>query len=66
FILELSSPPDETGTQPWTLSVDGSSNLRESGAEVVLEGPDGVLIEHSLCFSFKASNNQAEYEALIT
>jgi ribonuclease HI len=30
-----------------------------------LEGPDGVLIEQSLRFAFKASNNQAEYEALI-
>ncbi|MCI57074.1 gag-pol polyprotein, partial [Trifolium medium] len=65
FILELSSPPYETNTQPWTLSVDGSSNLRGSGAGVVLEGPDGVLIEQSLRFAFKASNNQAEYEALI-
>ncbi|MCI44775.1 hypothetical protein A2U01_0066014 [Trifolium medium] len=26
FILELSSPPEETSVQPWTLSVDGSSN----------------------------------------
>ncbi|GAU22916.1 hypothetical protein TSUD_326890 [Trifolium subterraneum] len=51
--------------QPWTLSVDGSSNLRSSGAGVVLEGPEGVFIEQSLRFAFKASNNQAEYEALI-
>ena len=27
--------------------------------------PNGVLIEQSLRFAFKASNNQAEYEALI-
>ncbi|MCH80183.1 gag-pol polyprotein [Trifolium medium] len=65
FILELSSPPEEASVQPWTLSVDGSSNLRGSGAGVVLEGPDGVLVEQSLRFAFKASNNQAEYEALI-
>jgi ribonuclease HI len=32
---------------------------------VVLEGPDGVLIEQSLRFAFKANNNQAEYEALL-
>lgn len=31
----------------------------------MLEGPDGVLLEQSLHFGFKASNNQAEYEALI-
>ncbi|GAU47561.1 hypothetical protein TSUD_404080 [Trifolium subterraneum] len=65
FVLELTDPPSEGKAQPWTLSVDGSSNLRGSGAGVVLEGPDGVLIEQSLRFAFKASNNQAKYEALI-
>ncbi|GAU35844.1 hypothetical protein TSUD_63330 [Trifolium subterraneum] len=65
FILELSSPPEATNMQPRTLSVDGASNIRGSGAGVVLEGLDGVLIEQSLRFAFKASNNQAEYEALI-
>jgi len=30
-----------------------------------LEGPNGLLIEQALRFAFKASNNQAEYEALI-
>lgn len=53
--------PQET----WVFSVDGSSNLRGSGAGVTLEGPNGVLLEQSLRFGWKASNNQAEYEALI-
>jgi len=30
-----------------------------------LEGPSGLLIEQALRFAFKASNNQAKYEALI-
>jgi len=30
-----------------------------------LEGPNGLLIEQTLQFPFKASNNQAEYEVLI-
>jgi len=41
--------------------MDGASNLKGSGAGVVLEGPEGVLIDQSLRFAFKASNNQAEY-----
>ena len=45
--------------------MDGSSNQQGSGAGVILEGPHGVLIEQSLRFAFKASNNQVEYEALI-
>ncbi|XP_068477194.1 uncharacterized protein [Phaseolus vulgaris] len=54
----------ELGSQ-WVLSVDGSSNQQGSGAGIILEGPNGVLIEQALRFPFKASNNQAEYEALI-
>jgi len=39
--------------------------LKGSGADIILEGPGDNLIEQSLRFEFKASNNQAEYEALI-
>jgi len=49
----------------WILSADGSSNQHDSGAGVILEGPIGLLIEQSLKFAFKVSNNQAEHEALI-
>ncbi|XP_068492014.1 uncharacterized protein [Phaseolus vulgaris] len=45
--------------------MDGSSNQQGSGAGIILEGPNGVLIEQALRFAFKASNNQAKYEALI-
>jgi ribonuclease HI len=61
----MTSPLEEMDNKPWTLSVDGASNIRGNGAGVILEGPDGILIEQSLRFAFKASNNQAEYEALI-
>ncbi|RDX85213.1 Retrovirus-related Pol polyprotein from transposon 17.6, partial [Mucuna pruriens] len=44
----------------WFLSVDEISNQTGSGAEVILEGSNEVLIEQSLHFEFKASNNQAE------
>jgi len=45
--------------------VDGSSNQQGSGARIILEGPNGILIEQALRFTFKASNNQVEYEALM-
>ncbi|RDX96222.1 hypothetical protein CR513_21143, partial [Mucuna pruriens] len=35
------------------------------GVGIILEGPDGVLIEQALHFEFKANNNQVEYEALL-
>ena len=73
FVAELTLPTpngsDLIGrnneASEWILSVDGASNQKGSGAGVVLEGPSGILVEQSLRFSFKASNNQAKYEALI-
>jgi len=67
FLVELSSADahQEEANFRWVLSVDGSSNQQGSGAGVILEGPNGLLIEQALRFTFKASNNQAEYEALI-
>jgi ribonuclease HI len=46
--------------------VDGASNSRGAGAGIVLLSPDGVLHESSLTINFPASNNEAEYEALIS
>jgi len=67
FVVELSSAAthQEGADFKWVLSVDGSSNQQGSGVGVILQGPDGLLIEQALYFAFKASNNQAEYEALI-
>ncbi|XP_073107254.1 uncharacterized protein [Elaeis guineensis] len=36
-----------------------------SGAGFLLANSEGVVTEHALRFDFKASNNQAEYEALV-
>jgi len=48
----------------WTLYVNDSTNKIVSGARVVLKGPGDLLLERALQFGFKATNNQAEYEAL--
>ena len=36
-----------------------------SGARVVLISPDGSRLRYAICLHFLASNNAAEYEALI-
>nr|KYP74436.1 Uncharacterized protein Mb2253c family [Cajanus cajan] len=51
--------------QIWTLHVDGSSNVKGSGADIILEGPNDMMLELAIKFDFKATNNQAEYEALL-
>ncbi|XP_072052199.1 uncharacterized protein [Arachis hypogaea] len=65
FVAELTQPGLEEEFSDWTLFVDGASNPQGSGAGILLESPESIILEHSLRFSFKASNNQAEYEALV-
>ena len=67
FVVELSSAAvhQEGAGFRWVLFVDGSSNQQGGGVSVILEEPNGLLIEQALRFAFKASNNQKEYEALI-
>ena len=47
------------------LYVDGSSNGKGNGTNVILEGPNNITLTYSLMFDFKATNNQANYEALV-
>ncbi|KAI5350634.1 hypothetical protein L3X38_003525 [Prunus dulcis] len=49
----------------WQLCVDGVSNQKGAGAEVVITIPDGTLLEQAIMLGFPASNNDAEYEALL-
>ena len=49
----------------WKLSVDGAANAQGSGVGLILTSPDGIDVEYSLKFIFQASNNEAEYEAVI-
>jgi len=47
FIVELTAPypPESLIESIWILSVDGAFNLKGSGAGVILERPNGILIE---------------------
>ena len=70
FIIEYTGLPEsEDKERPvWLLHVDGSSTVGGSGAGLVLRGPQGpseAKISYALKFGFQASNNEAEYEALI-
>lgn len=49
----------------WTLFVDGASGQEGAGAGLLLIDPQGTEIAYALRFDFPASNNEAEYEALI-
>ena len=50
---------------PWELYVDGAANQRGSGVGLVLVSPERITIEKSLRLNFSATNNEADYEALL-
>ena len=50
---------------PWKVYVDGATNQRGSGVGLVLISPKKITIEKSLKLGFSATNNEAEYEALL-
>ena len=49
----------------WRAHIDGAANQRGSGVGLVLASPEGITIEKSLRLGFSATNNEAEYEALL-
>ena len=49
----------------WKLYIDGSSNENSSGAGFMLINPENHRVSSALRFTFKASNNEAEYKALL-
>ena len=49
----------------WKVYVDGAANQRGSGVGLVLMSPEKTIMEKSLRLRFLATNNEAEYEALL-
>ena len=72
FIIEFTPAQSTEATQLapdlpiWRLSVDKAANAQGSGVGLILTSPDGIDTEYALRFDFQASNNEAEYEAVIT
>lgn len=56
---------EQNKTGAWTLFVDGSSSQNGAGIGIRLKSPEGGIFEQSFRLNFTASNNEAEYEALI-
>ncbi|GKD08246.1 reverse transcriptase domain-containing protein [Tanacetum coccineum] len=64
------APPMRVSTEeqipePWILFTDGSSCLEGSRAGLILTSLKGIKFTYALIFVVDASNNEAEYEALM-
>ncbi|GFY95558.1 hypothetical protein Acr_10g0009430 [Actinidia rufa] len=72
--LEASPPKLETPKEQssdkdlarWMLFIDGSSNQHGCGAGLVLQTPSSDQMEYAIRIGFKATNNEAKYEALLS
>ena len=68
FLIELTPELETSIPNPkaaCTLYVDGSSSRHGSGIGIRLESPTKEVLEQSFRLAFLASNNEAEYGALI-
>ncbi len=71
FIAEFTSNDDEPTkdveqTSKWTVNVDGSSTKNAGGIGVILKSPEGDIIKQAMRLQYSTTNNEAEYEALLT
>jgi ribonuclease HI len=57
--------PPAPDSAHWCMNFDGSKMLEGLGAGVVLTSPQGDKLQYVLQMHFRASNNIAEYEALV-
>ena len=51
--------------RPWKVFVYGASSAMMVGVRIIIITPKGIRLEHSFRLGFRASNNEAGYEALL-
>ncbi|KAK1620214.1 hypothetical protein QYE76_025731 [Lolium multiflorum] len=68
FVVDWTEAPDaelEPEPETWVMHFDGSKQHQDSRARVTLKSPTGEELQYVLQIHFEATNNMAEYEALL-
>ncbi|XP_031111906.1 uncharacterized protein LOC116015878 [Ipomoea triloba] len=71
FIVECTAQsPEPNAKAPeegdwWEMHADGAASQHHCGGGIMLTTPEGFRLYYSLTYEFRASNNEAEYEAVI-
>lgn len=69
FIKTYATPKFDITHEPfevWTMFVDGASGDQDSGIGILLISPHGDGLTYALSFSFKMTNNESNYETLLS
>ncbi len=65
MVKEVNELTNDQSDLEWILFVDGAANMRGTGLGIVLKSPQGDKLVQAKSCAFEATNNEAEYEALI-
>ncbi|RVW35069.1 Pro-Pol polyprotein [Vitis vinifera] len=65
-LLDTQPTPRIKRTKWWTLRVDGASRSSGSGVGLLLQSPTGEHLEQAIRLGSPASNNEAEYKAILS
>ena len=69
FIAEFTLPEDDNlinETEQWTIQTDGSSTQKRGGVGIIIVTPDGEMLKYGVRLKFPTTNNEAEYEGILT
>nr|CAB3465777.1 unnamed protein product [Digitaria exilis] len=64
--MDTQHPPSKVSTDCWEMYFDGSMMKTGAGAGLLFISPRGEHIRYAMRLNFPASNNMAEYEAILT
>ena len=69
FIAEFTFPDEDNPTneaKQWTIQTDGSSAQKRGGIGVVITTPNGEILKYGVQLRFLTTNNETEYEGILT
>ena len=70
FIAEFTAkdeePSQKKSEEKWEININGSSVKGVGGIGIVFKMPEGQLLKHVVWLQYPTTNNEAEYEALLT
>lgn len=56
----------QDNSKKWMIRADGSSVQKRGEVGVVINTPEGEILKYEVQLQFLATNNEVEYEAILT
>ena len=69
FITEFTFPDEDNLTnraERWTIQTDGSSAQKRDRVKIDITASNGEVLKYGVQLKFPATNNEAEYEGILT